>query len=289
MREYYSILGLNKKATETEIITAYRKLAAKFHPDANANDPFFAERYRELQEAYNMLINPIKRAAYDSVLDPKFAQELQVIKDKEKPIITVFEISKKAISAAEPITIRWQTIHASEVEIDFIGSVEAEGTKTLRLPFEHNEVLKIAIHANNPFINESASKYVEVKNKDFDEKKVPKGSPPTIEQKPLEPQKTTKVETKRTEVEIPVEPAPKKELKTKEKKINDKKSNEPKQRKERPLTKEERLAGISVAYEDDTDARSFRMRDVFIYIVLIVLLVFVAVMAIFAYSLNPIM
>ena len=286
MREYYSVLGVSKNAAESEIISAYRKLAAKFHPDANGNDPFFAERYQELQEAYNMLINPLKRAAYDSSLDPKYAEPVSVVRDKEKPIIIAFEVSKKSISEGEPITVRWQTIHASEVNIDFIGKVDAEGTKTLRLPFDNNEILKIGINATNSFLKESVGKVIEVKNKDYDEKQQ------TAQQKAsTELKKQTSVLEIKLEAESkqsPKETKPVNETKSKEKKIISKKSTELEQRKERALTKEERLAGLQVAYEEEPQVKSFRLRDLYIYIVLIVLLVFVAIMAIFAYNLNPI-
>jgi len=288
MREFYSVLGINKNASESEIISAYRKLSAKFHPDANGNDPFFAERYRELQEAYNLLINPSKRAVYDASLDPKFAQNADIVKDKEKPIVTVFEISKKSIAEAEPVTLRWQTIHASEIHIDLIGNVESEGTKTLRIPFENKEYLRITINAKNGFLNETVSKFIEIKNKDFDESKVVE----LLKQAPVEGHSSSnkKVESKAAAKEFQKELKPKaiKEVKETKPKSEEKKAEEIDKRKERPLTKEERLAGISIAYEDESVSKSFKKSDLYVYIVLIVLLVFVVMMLIFAYSLNPV-
>jgi curved DNA-binding protein CbpA len=288
MREYYSVLGINKNASESEIISAYRKLSAKFHPDANGNDPFFAERYRELQEAYNMLINPSKRSAYDASLDPKFAQTVEIVKDKEKPIITFFEISKKSISESEPVTLRWQTIHASEIQINLIGNVEAEGTKTLRIPFENKEFLRIAINAKNGFLNETASKFIEIKNKDFDETKHVALPKQDIIKEHTSSDK--KVENKVAAKEFKKEEQSKvaKEIKEKKSKTVERKAEESEKRKERPLTKEERLAGITIAYEDESVSKSFKKSDLYVYIVLIVLLVFVVMMLIFAYSLNPV-
>ena len=287
MREYYSVLGVDKNAAESEIISAYRKLAAKFHPDANGNDNFFAERYREVQEAYNILISPVKRAAYDSSLDPKFAQTIEIFKDKEKPIVTFFEISKKSISETEPVTLRWQTIHASNIYIDLIGKVDSEGTKILRIPFENRETLRITISAKNDFLNESASKFIDIKNKDFQETKSDQALP--INQYKTD-SNDSKVDDRSESNELKKDFKPKasKEIKTSESKSDTKKAEVNNSRKERPLTKEERLAGITIAYEDESEKKTFNRRDLYVYIVLIVLLVFVAMMLIFAYSLNPI-
>jgi molecular chaperone DnaJ len=66
-RDLYEILGLQKNAGEDEIKKAYRRLAMKFHPDRNAGDKAAeAERqFKEVKEAYEILSNPQKRAAYD--------------------------------------------------------------------------------------------------------------------------------------------------------------------------------------------------------------------------------
>ena len=79
-----------------------------------------------------------------------------------------------------------------------------------------------------------------------------------------------------------------KEIKEKKSKTVERKAEESEKRKERPLTKEERLAGITIAYEDESVSKSFKKSDLYVYIVLIVLLVFVVMMLIFAYSLNPV-
>jgi hypothetical protein len=135
-------------------------------------------------------------------------------------------------------------------------------------------------------LKESVGKVIEVKNKDYDEKQQ------TAQQKAsTELKKQTSVLEIKLEAESkqsPKETKPVNETKSKEKKIISKKSTELEQRKERALTKEERLAGLQVAYEEEPQVKSFRLRDLYIYIVLIVLLVFVAIMAIFAYNLNPI-
>jgi len=64
-RDYYEVLGISRTATDAEIKSAYRKLALQFHPDRNPDDPSAEERFKECGEAYSVLSDGDKRAAYD--------------------------------------------------------------------------------------------------------------------------------------------------------------------------------------------------------------------------------
>ena len=66
-KDFYSVLGVGSRATQDEIKKSYRKLAKKFHPDANANDTKAAERFKEISEANNVLGDPAKRKQYDEM------------------------------------------------------------------------------------------------------------------------------------------------------------------------------------------------------------------------------
>lgn len=64
-RDYYEVLGVAKNADESEIKRAYRTLARKYHPDVNPDNPSAVEKFKEVNEAYQVLTDSQKRAAYD--------------------------------------------------------------------------------------------------------------------------------------------------------------------------------------------------------------------------------
>jgi DnaJ-class molecular chaperone len=65
-KDYYRILEVGRGATEEEIKQAYRKLALRYHPDRNPGDPRAEETFKEISEAYAVLMDPAKRRGYDS-------------------------------------------------------------------------------------------------------------------------------------------------------------------------------------------------------------------------------
>jgi DnaJ-class molecular chaperone len=66
-KDYYATLGVSKTATDKEIKQSYRKLARKFHPDVNPGDKQAEQRFKEINEAYEVLGDPNKRRKYDEL------------------------------------------------------------------------------------------------------------------------------------------------------------------------------------------------------------------------------
>jgi len=82
MKNYYKILGVEKEVSKLDIKKAYRKLAFKYHPDKNKNADA-TEKFREITEAYEVLIDPQKRAQYDRIYQSYFEQKNENIQEEK--------------------------------------------------------------------------------------------------------------------------------------------------------------------------------------------------------------
>ncbi len=83
--DYYKILGINKNASEGDIKKAYRKLARKYHPDLNPNDKEAERKFKEINEANEVLSNPENRKKYDQYgKDWKHAEEFEKARQSQQ-------------------------------------------------------------------------------------------------------------------------------------------------------------------------------------------------------------
>ncbi|MGI1896093.1 DnaJ domain-containing protein, partial [Vibrio campbellii] len=73
-RDFYEVLGVGRDASERDIKKAYKRLAMKFHPDRNQGDESAADKFKEVKEAYEILTDPQKKAAYDQYGHAAFEQ-----------------------------------------------------------------------------------------------------------------------------------------------------------------------------------------------------------------------
>src|SRR3989344_2529010 len=74
-KDYYKILGVGKEASQEEIKKSFRQLARKFHPDVNPNNKEAEEKFKEINEAFQVLGNEKKKAQYDQYGSSAFSQE----------------------------------------------------------------------------------------------------------------------------------------------------------------------------------------------------------------------
>ena len=70
--DYYELLGVDRSADTAEIKKAYRKLAIKYHPDRNPDNPEAAEKFKEISKAYEVLSDDQKRPLYDQYGEDAF-------------------------------------------------------------------------------------------------------------------------------------------------------------------------------------------------------------------------
>ncbi len=94
MKDYYYILGVDANCTADDVKEAYRKLSKKFHPDLNQNDGYFESRFKEIQEAYDILSDPRSRRRYDDqfINSKIYSSDPEPTKKRRYPRTTAVDI-----------------------------------------------------------------------------------------------------------------------------------------------------------------------------------------------------
>lgn len=107
MKDYYKILGVIYSADKNEIQKAYRKLARKYHPDANVGDTKFDKIFLDVKEAYEVLKDDNKRKEYDITLSKSSKKN---IKNEDE---TIYNTYKKSNNTTSNIEFDINNVHQS--------------------------------------------------------------------------------------------------------------------------------------------------------------------------------
>lgn len=215
MRDFYDTLGVSRSATQIEVQRAYQKLALKFHPDRNAQDPFFTLHYNRVKEAYEVLSDEHKRFRHDKALQQQEADHMPM--DLPPPIITSFFASKSASQRGDALTLSWEVLNASHVRINLLGEVSTNGTQTVRLTevSTHEPYINIDLEANNEAHPVSVRQRCQLKNLDYDGSPVPETPPieaiPVLEVEHLEEYEEEELELKAQNFASKSSPTPRSE------------------------------------------------------------------------------
>ncbi|WP_312767795.1 DnaJ domain-containing protein [Epilithonimonas sp.] len=152
MKDYYYFLGIPQNASSEDIKKAYRKLSLKYHPDKNENDEFFSERFKEIKEAYETLMDAERRKLYDQNL----SSQQRNVKSILPPKIKNFSASKIRAKVGEEITVYWNTYDADLVKIIPFGLEKPNGERTIRIKeFDSQGKFQILLHATNTVLHKT--------------------------------------------------------------------------------------------------------------------------------------
>lgn len=151
MKNYYYFLGVEENAGDEEIRKAYRKLSVKYHPDKNENDEFFARRFMEIQEAYDILADAEKRRIYDENL----SHQQRSYRPTLPPAIKSFSANKIRAQKGEEIIIKWQTNNADIVKIIPFGLEKGYGERAFKITEFKNGEFQLLLHATNSLLNKT--------------------------------------------------------------------------------------------------------------------------------------
>ncbi|ASK29789.1 molecular chaperone DnaJ [Chryseobacterium sp. T16E-39] len=151
MKDYYYFLGVPHDASEEDIKKAYRKLSLKYHPDKNDNDHFFADRFREIQEAYETLSDSGMRKSYDQNLE----NHQKSFRYNTPPAIKTFTSNKIHAKKGEEIIINWQTTNADIVKVLPFGLEKAYGERVFKITEFKEGKFQLLLHATNSLLHKT--------------------------------------------------------------------------------------------------------------------------------------
>lgn len=151
MKDYYYFLGVSPDASYEDIKKSYRKLSLKYHPDKNENDDFFADRFREIQEAYEILSDEVKRKSYDQNLE----SHQKTFRYHVPPSIKTFTANKIKVKKGEEIIITWQTQNADVVKVLPFGLEKPYGERIFKITEFKNGKFQLLLHVTNSLLHKT--------------------------------------------------------------------------------------------------------------------------------------
>ncbi|MDN5477923.1 MAG: J domain-containing protein [Chryseobacterium sp.] len=151
MKDYYYFLGITPDASEEDIKKVYRKLSLKYHPDKNDNDDFFAGRFREIQEAYEILSDSERRRTYDQNLE----NHQKSFRYNIPPSIKTFTANKIHAKKGEEIIINWQTSNADVVKVLPFGLEKPFGERVFKITEFKDGKFQLLLHVTNSLLHKT--------------------------------------------------------------------------------------------------------------------------------------
>ena len=151
MKDYYYFLGVSKDASLEDIKKAYRKLSLKYHPDKNEADAFFENRFREAQEAYEVLSSEENRKLYDQ----NQGSYKKSTRSEFPPHIKSFNANKIRVKKGEEIILKWQTNNADVVKILPFGLEKAYGERSFKITEFKDGRFHVVLQAMNTLLNKT--------------------------------------------------------------------------------------------------------------------------------------
>ena len=191
MKDYYYFLGIPQNASAEDIKKAYRKLSLKYHPDKNENDEFFSDRFKEIKEAYETLIDDGRRKLYDQNL----SSQQRNVKSILPPKIKSFSASKIRAKVGEEITVYWNTYDADLVKIVPFGLEKPNGERTIRIKeFDSQGKFQILLHATNTVLHKTIVQGITIT--ELEDSELDSGEKESLNNLSESPKKPQKKETK---------------------------------------------------------------------------------------------
>lgn len=151
MKDYYYFLGVSPDASYEDIKKSYRKLSLKYHPDKNENDDFFVDRFREIQEAYEILSDEVKRKSYDQNLE----SHQKTFRYHVPPSIKTFTANKIKVKKGEEVIITWQTQNADVVKVLPFGLEKPYGERIFKITEFKNGKFQLLLHVTNSLLHKT--------------------------------------------------------------------------------------------------------------------------------------